>query len=174
MQGQKLLVGTGGTRYSYDLFHHRSILPRCNLPMTRIGDGEGTKNLVVTEIAKMIGDELDEVFRETREVGWDGFGGFPTSEKSLALVKSFLAALGATAIIPSAGAEPDGSFTLEWYAGRGRSLSLSFSRAAVVHFAILDGNFRDCGTAAFNGTVPNCIMDHIQRICCSIAAVPES
>lgn len=113
----------------------------------------------------MISNELDEVFHETRECGWDGFGAFPTNAKSLALAKSFLAALGNTEIIPIAGAVPDGSLTLEWYAGPGHSLTLSFSSTAVVHFAILDGNFRDCGSATFNGTIPIEIVDHIRRIC---------
>lgn len=122
----------------------------------------------------MISDELDEVFLETRECGWDGFGAFPTNEKSLALAKAFLVALGPTTITPTAGAEPDGSFTLEWYAGRARSLSLSFSSVAVVHFAILDGDFRACGSVPFNGTVPSSITDHIRRICCSTPTHPES
>jgi hypothetical protein len=113
----------------------------------------------------MINVELDEVFRETRERGWDGFGGFPTSQKSLALAKSFLLALGAAPITPTAGAEPDGSLTLEWYAGRGRSLTLSFSQSSVIHFAILDGEFRDCGSAAFQGIVPTRITEHIRRVC---------
>ncbi len=113
----------------------------------------------------MISDELDEVFSETREFGWDGFGGFPTSEKSLTLVKSFLLAIGAMPITPTAGAQPDGSLTLEWYAGRGRSLTLSFSESSIVHFAILDGEFRDCGSVAFHGIVPTCITEHIRRIC---------
>lgn len=65
----------------------------------------------------MIAQELNDVFIETREPNWDGFNALPTSAQSLALAKRFTAQIDDFPIQPTAGAEPDGCLTMEWYAG---------------------------------------------------------
>lgn len=112
----------------------------------------------------MIVRELEDVFAETHDQGWDGFGAFPTHLDSLDLARRFIKVLHEYSIEPSVGAEPDGSLTLEWYRGRRRSLSISFSKHETIHFAILDGQYSDCGTEVFRGVIPETIRRHIERI----------
>lgn len=109
--------------------------------------------------------ELAEVHAETSQSGWDGFNAFPTSRSSYELAGRFARLLDRCLIEPTAGALADGSMTLEWYAGPRRSLSVSFDGDAVLHFAILDGDFKDCGSETFANVIPQRIQQHIERLC---------
>ena len=66
--------------------------------------------------------------------------------------------------MPSVGAEPDGHITFEWHRGPERTLSVSVSPDAELHFAARIGSARDYGTRPFFGEVPHRIFELIQRV----------
>jgi hypothetical protein len=108
--------------------------------------------------------ELADVYLECREPNWDGFNALPVGPDSFQLAKTFLLALPFGTKTPSAGAHPDGQISLEWYNGPRRSLTISFDPAGDLHYAALTGPSRACGTAAFDGKVPQIILELIEKV----------
>ena len=114
--------------------------------------------------AKGVFDELFQTFEECREPNWDGYGAQPVNEETYQLAYEFLEALPLGTPAPSMGAEPDGHITLEWYYSTRRTLSVSVSPEAELHYAALLGNSKAYGTEPFFGDAPKAIIDLIHRI----------
>jgi hypothetical protein len=108
--------------------------------------------------------ELADVYLECSEANWDGYNAFPVDPDSFALAKAFLMALPLGTRTPSAGAHPDGQMSLEWYSGPRRSLTISFDPAGELHFAVLAGPSRACGSEAFDGEVPQINQQLNERV----------
>lgn len=108
--------------------------------------------------------ELADVYLECSEPNWDGYNALPVDPDSFALAKSFLLSLPLGTKAPSAGAHPDGQISLEWYSGPRRSLTISFDPIGELHYAALAGPSRTCGTAAFDGEVPQIILELIEQV----------
>ena len=108
--------------------------------------------------------ELADVYLECRVPNWDGFNALPVGPDSFLLAKTFLLALPFGTKAPSAGAHPDGQISLEWYNGPRRSLTISFDPSGDLHYAALTGPSRACGTAAFDGEVPQMILELIEKV----------
>ena len=108
--------------------------------------------------------ELADVYLECREPNWDGFNALPVGPDSFLLAKTFLLALPFGTKAPSAGAHPDGQISLEWHNGPRRSLTISFDPAGDLHYAAMTGPSRACGTTAFDGEVPQIILELIEKV----------
>jgi hypothetical protein len=76
----------------------------------------------------------------------------------------FIEALPLSMPKPSAGAEPDGHLTLEWYQSPRRVASVSISPDGDLHYAALIGSARAFGTERFLGDVPRVVLDVIHRV----------
>lgn len=109
--------------------------------------------------------DLATTYVECSEPNWDGFNALPVNFDSFALAEQFLIALPLGIQRPSAGAEPDGQMTLEWYSGIRRSISISFDPDGKLHYAALMGASKAFGTEAFAGEIPETILELIDRIC---------
>lgn len=101
--------------------------------------------------------DLDNVYRECQERGWDGNDSAPvgqlTYENACLLLESL-----PFGMQPAVAADPDGNITLEWYRSPRRSLLLSIDSNANIHYAALLGTNRTYGTEHFYGVTPNRIV----------------
>ncbi len=108
--------------------------------------------------------ELADVFMECMEADWDGHNAMPVTFDAYQLAERFLLSLPLGIHRPSIGAEPDGHLTLEWYGGVRRTLSVSIDPSGFVHYAALVGPEREYGTKVFADSVPQVILDLIERV----------
>jgi len=109
-------------------------------------------------------NELCQVAEECEDPNWDGFGAEPVSMDAYRLAYQFLEGLPLGTPAPSIGAEPDGHITFEWHRGPERTLSVSVSPDAQLHFAARIRSARDYGTRPFFGEIPHRIFELIQRV----------
>jgi hypothetical protein len=94
-------------------------------------------------------DELQAIWDEVREPNWDGYDALPVPREALINARKLVNALPRDLPGPSAGAEPDGQLTLEWYRDPRCTLSVSVGHDNELHFAALLGKNSICGTASF-------------------------
>jgi hypothetical protein len=109
-------------------------------------------------------EELFKTFEACRQPNWDGYGARPVREETFHLAHQFLTVLPLSIPLPSIGAEPDGHITVEWYRAPQRTLSVSISPDAELHYAALLGSDKTFGTEAFTGAVPKVVADLIHRV----------
>ncbi|MDE3068089.1 MAG: hypothetical protein KGJ60_11135 [Verrucomicrobiota bacterium] len=109
-------------------------------------------------------NELYAVAEECKSANWDGQGAAAVSDESYRAAYKFLEALPLGAVAPSAGVEPDGEMTLEWYHSPRRTLSISFSKNGELHYAALIGASKVYGTEPFFGEVPQIITGLVSRV----------
>ncbi len=114
--------------------------------------------------AKGVFEDLFMVARECSTANWDGYGAEAVTQDALSRASSFLEALPLGTPAPSAGAEPDGHLTLEWYRSPRRTLSVSVSPEGDLHYAALIGTSKHYGTEPFYGEVPKAIAELIHRV----------
>ena len=109
-------------------------------------------------------DDLGGMARDCTSSGWDGYNADPISQRSLALAKELLLDLPLGFPRPSPGIEPDGCVTLEWYAAPRRTLSVSVAPDGVLHYAALFGTESHGGTVAYEGSLPQRIVELIREV----------
>lgn len=109
-------------------------------------------------------DDLFGVYNACKEANWDGQGALPVSPQTLHRVCQFLQALPARIPTASAGAEPDGSLTLEWYRCADCLLSVSIDAVGELHYAAMLGSRRHYGTEFFVDEVPSNILSLIRQV----------
>lgn len=113
---------------------------------------------------KGVFEDLGRIVDECGQPNWDGYGATPVANETYQLACRFLEALPLGTPAPTVGAEPDGHLTLEWHRSPRRTLSVSISPKAELHFAaLLPGPSRDYGTRPFIGGVPARILELIHR-----------
>lgn len=109
-------------------------------------------------------DELEEVYRQCRDGNWDAHGAEAVEAETLRNARRFIEALPPGYPLPSAGAEPDGQITLEWYRVTNWLLTVSVSREGMLYYAALLGEEDPRGTCRFEGEVPETILYWIRRV----------
>jgi hypothetical protein len=109
-------------------------------------------------------DELQIVWDEVREPNWDGYDALPVPHEALSNARKLVNSLPRDLPAPSAGAEPDGQLTLEWYRNPRCTLSVSVGHSNELHFAALFGNDSICGTASFVDQMPASIVQLIRQV----------
>lgn len=118
-----------------------------------------------TEIAQVpLLSEIAAVAQECREPGWDGYGAEPVSLGTYRLAHRLALGLPDALPIPSVGAEPDGSLTLDWYRDPSHVLSLSVAPDGRTYFAANIGSRRRAGSDDFTGLLPAEVVDLINAI----------
>lgn len=109
-------------------------------------------------------DELVSVWNECCSGDWDGAGALPVTRETFRQANLFLEYLPLGTPSPSAGAEPDGQITFEWYRTKRRVLSVSITPDGEIHYAALLGTARRYGTEPFFGMVPRPILELIHEV----------
>jgi len=115
-------------------------------------------------IESVLRKELADIWLDCRNPNWDGYDAIPVSWDSFSCAHDLLKSLPLGFPHPSIGAEPDGQVTLEWYRSSHRTLSVSVSHDAKLHYAALLGPARTCGTEPFLGTFPSAVSDLVRRV----------
>jgi hypothetical protein len=109
-------------------------------------------------------DELDQIYEECRHLQGDVHGAEPIKPETLQYAHRFLDALPPEYPLPSAGAEPDGQVSLEWYRATNWLLSVSVSPEGMLYWAALLGDEDPRGSCRFEGEVPETILYWIRRV----------
>jgi hypothetical protein len=103
--------------------------------------------------------ELYSVAEECKSKNWDGQGAAPIKEETYRLAYRFLESIPMGIPLPSVGPEPDGHLAFEWYHSPRRTLSVSVSPEAELHYSALLGARKHYGTVPFFAGVPKVIQD---------------
>jgi len=109
-------------------------------------------------------DQLCGVYEQCAVPGWDGYDAAAISQEAYLTAYRLLEALPLGVPAPTVGAEPDGHLTFEWHRGARRTLSVSVSPDAELHYAALLGQSKVYGTEPFLGELPKTVLELIQRV----------
>lgn len=110
-------------------------------------------------------NELGTVWSECSAPNWDGFGAVAVSQDTLRNMYCLVESLPPGFPVPSVGAEPDGSLTLDWYHSPRRTVSVSTNETGELHYAALLGPNRHFGTEVLSGEVPERIRALVDEVC---------
>ena len=109
--------------------------------------------------------ELDRIYSDCQTEGWDGYSALPASAGAYRTAVRFLWAIPAAFPMPDAAVEPDGSFSLEWDAGRWNALSLSIGEGGrIAYAAMLGKDKREKGSEVFDDVIPQEILSALWKV----------
>lgn len=109
-------------------------------------------------------ESLNDVAQTCSRANWDGYSAEPILARTVRNARCFVEALPLGIPAPSAGAEPDGHVTMEWYRSPRRTLSVSITPDGELHYAALLGSSKAYGSEPFFGEIPKRILELIARI----------
>ncbi len=118
----------------------------------------------VNRIWIVLEGELAVVMDECQHPNWDGYDALPVSVNALKKMRTFLECLPFGFPCPSISADPSGCLSVEWYRNPRRVLSVSVGNDDLLHYAALLGPNKVCGTEAYFGEAPDCILDLVRRL----------
>jgi hypothetical protein len=107
---------------------------------------------------------LEHVRATCGSPGWDGARAAPVAEITYLLALRLLDSLPLGLPVPTVSAEPDGHVTLEWHRSASRTLSVSVSPDAELHYAAQLDDSTQYGTEPFFAEVPGRIAELIVRV----------
>ncbi|AMV33581.1 hypothetical protein VN12_15750 [Pirellula sp. SH-Sr6A] len=107
-------------------------------------------------------EELAEVFYESDESNWDGYGSLPVSIDTLRQAFCLLAELPPNIAAPSLAALPDGAVSMEWYHSDSRQIVLSIVNGEI-HYAAKLVEDRLCGSFANIDCWPKPLLTLVYR-----------
>lgn len=110
--------------------------------------------------------ELDEIYRECSKEDWDGYGALPVSQKVCHEAIRFLKAWRRLSLpVPELGPEPEGDIGFEWNFGKNKVFAVSVHGTNFITYAgLLGAGNKTHGTEAFDGAIPQEIINKILRI----------
>ncbi len=107
---------------------------------------------------------LKEVYVESSQDNWDGYGASAVGSDTYSESKRFLHLLPTTIPSPEITIEPDGEIAFEWFAGPRRVLSVSVGSDNIMTYAGLFGINKTHGTEYFGDELPATILSNLQRL----------
>lgn len=117
----------------------------------------GAKSSVISQIHAVAAE------RASDEVDSDEFAS--VSDDVIERATHFVRAIPDALALPEVAADPDGSISFDWIAGRARVFSVSVGNTNRVSFAWIDGTDRGHGVARFDGDViPTRVIEGICEI----------
>ena len=109
--------------------------------------------------------ELDEIYRECSKEDWDGYGALPVSQKAYYEAIRFLKAWPLSLPVPELEPEPEGDIGFEWNFGKNKVFATSVHGTNFITYAgLLGAGNKTHGTEAFDGAIPQEIINKILRI----------
>lgn len=110
--------------------------------------------------------ELNEIYQECSEKGWDGYGALPISQEAYHEAVRFLEALPLWWLpAPEVGPEPEGDIGFEWNFGKNQLFVVSINGTNIITYAgLLGTGNKTHGTEVFDGSIPQTVINHISRI----------
>lgn len=109
--------------------------------------------------------ELYKAYLEAAIPGWHGGEGDPVTIETFAEAARFLQLLPEDILPDDVYAEPDGDLALEWYAGKGKLVIVSFDgkRRAIYRIRISD-NEKSSGQFPLDAEVPDFVLSSIRKL----------
>ncbi|MEO0457146.1 MAG: hypothetical protein AAF152_11295 [Cyanobacteria bacterium P01_A01_bin.114] len=108
-------------------------------------------------------NELFSILEKCSKQNWDGYDALPVQGVAAQTAYELIEALPLETPLPSVGAEPDGSITLEWYRHPRWILSVSVNSTATTYYAALFGLEKASGAVPFLEEFPATLLNLIQR-----------
>ena len=108
--------------------------------------------------------ELQDAFLDAREGNWDGYDALAVSDKAFLRAQRFLRAVLPRFPVPSSGATPSGSLSLEWFVSPKRRFLVSIGEEDQIAFAGLFGSNPIHGTTVFGDDLPPEITYYLNRL----------
>lgn len=117
-----------------------------------------------TAKSRSIEIELINLFSETSEANWDGYGAEPVCAEALITARKFLNLLPHDIPTPEIAANPAGEVVLEWYFSKTRLVSLDVAPNRTVTYIGFCGPNRQKGVECFDQTIPGTILALLRRV----------
>ena len=109
-------------------------------------------------------EELWDCWQECKEPNWDGYNAMPVEQETYHKAFCLIEVLPLGFPLPTAGAEPDGNLTLEWYRHPRWTVSVSISPEGTLHYAALLGTEDPRGSCSFVDDIPESLLVLIRRV----------
>jgi hypothetical protein len=109
--------------------------------------------------------QLDRVYDECSEPGWDGYEADPVTLDTYLEARKLLSMIPVSLPQPEISAEPDGEIGFEWYKDRHSVFVVSVGGNNILTYAALFG--KDCkahGTEFLGRALPPSIVPHVKRV----------
>jgi len=107
---------------------------------------------------------LNEVYQKCSVENWDGYGAHSITPEAYWEARSFIEDLPSWLPRPEISANPDGEIVFEWYENRSRLFAISVYGENELIFAGLYGPNSIRGATYFGGSIPEIVMDYIQKV----------
>ncbi|HLG20230.1 MAG TPA: hypothetical protein VI895_10515 [Bdellovibrionota bacterium] len=109
-------------------------------------------------------NELDEIFEDCSEPGWDGYNALSIDTVSMGLARRFLERLPSHVRMPEVAPDPNGQITLEWRNDASDILVINFSpKHDLVYAAVLGSSSKFYGTEPFLFTISPALLRILDR-----------
>jgi hypothetical protein len=108
--------------------------------------------------------ELVNVFMESQNEDWDGYGGKPAESSALFYSNHFINQLSPDIPTPEFGVDTDGDIAIEWDLDPRRILSIRVSRDGTLNYAGLIGHKTFFGTETLSERIPKSISQGLERV----------
>lgn len=109
-------------------------------------------------------ESLFEVYEESSEADWDGYGASPVTKDAVDEAWRLIQLLPAFVPVPEILAEPTGEIGLEWYKGSDLAFVVSCSGKNILTYAGIFGSNKIHGTEYFGGSLPSIIIQNLRRL----------
>lgn len=106
------------------------------------------ETLYIRDAHRIAHEQLAEAIKEASFDNWDGYGAKRVTSRTSERALGFLRSLPSNVPSPEVAVDPDGEVSFEWYAGPGRSFSVSIGEGDTITYAGIKGR------RTFHGTEP--------------------
>lgn len=107
---------------------------------------------------------LNDLYTETREPNWDGYGAEPIPDAAFKEATKLVKLLPLSLPRPVPLGEPDGSIGLEWYVDKYLVFIVSVNGTNTIDWAVFLKKGKVWGTECFDGIMPDVIIDSLHRL----------
>ena len=122
------------------------------------------RSFVLGEPHRVAYEALEDLYLESSEENWDGYGAKPMTPLDHYQAFRFLEALPPHVPTPEVSVDPDGEAAFEWYRGPRHILSVSVGWNSTLSYAGIHGLGKVHGEEHFVDELPNSILANVYRL----------
>ncbi len=108
--------------------------------------------------------ELDQVYQDAQEEGWDGYKALPADISAYFLAREFLSLLSSKIPNPEISIDSDGDVSFEWYITPTKHLILNIGGNKFIDYVGIVGNNCQKGREQFVQDIPEIINGLFKRV----------
>lgn len=109
-------------------------------------------------------NELIDIYEESLEADWDGYGSGPIDETALVNAANVIKALPRYVPAPELAPTSFGEIDFDWRFGHMKTLNISITDTSELIYAYMIGAEKGHGSVPFDGTFPKALVDFFRRI----------